>query len=65
MIGARTGEQLADNLKSATWDLDPAARTRLDEISAVPLIYPYWHQAKSAGERLSPGDLTLLGGGRP
>jgi aryl-alcohol dehydrogenase-like predicted oxidoreductase len=65
VIGARTGEQLADNLASATWTLDPASRARLDEISAVPLIYPYWHQAKSAGDRLSPGDLTLLGGRLP
>ncbi len=65
VIGARTGGQLADNLASATWTLDPASRARLDEISAVPLIYPYWHQAKSAGDRLSPGDLTLLGGRLP
>ena len=38
------------------------ARQRLDEVSAVPLLYPYWHQLNSAHERLSPGDLTLLGG---
>ncbi len=60
VIGARAGEQLADNLASATWSLDGAARARLDEISAVPLIYPYWHQAKTANDRLSTGDLTLL-----
>jgi aryl-alcohol dehydrogenase-like predicted oxidoreductase len=65
VIGARTGEQLADNLASATWALDGTARARLDEISAVPLIYPYWHQANSASDRLSPGDLTLLGGRHP
>ena len=36
------------------------ARTRLDKVSAPPLLYPYWHQAKTASDRLSPADLTLL-----
>jgi hypothetical protein len=36
-------------------------RRRLDEVSALPLLYPYWHQAKTARDRLSPADLTLLG----
>ena len=36
-------------------------RARLDEVSAPPLLYPYWHQAKSASDRLSEADLTLLG----
>ena len=62
IVGARSGEQLADNLASSTWSLDEAARQRLDEVSAVPLLYPYWHQRNSAGDRLSAGDLTLLGG---
>jgi aryl-alcohol dehydrogenase-like predicted oxidoreductase len=60
VVGARDPEQLADNLASATWVLDDAARARLDEVSALPLLYPYWHQAKTAADRLSPGDLTLL-----
>jgi aryl-alcohol dehydrogenase-like predicted oxidoreductase len=30
-------------------------------VSAPVLLYPYWHQAKTAKERLSPADLTLLG----
>src|SRR6266571_5200086 len=34
---------------------------RLDKTSAPPLIYPYWHQAKTASDRLSTADLTLLG----
>ena len=33
---------------------------RLDEVSAQPLPYPFWHQAKTSGGRLSPADLTLL-----
>jgi aryl-alcohol dehydrogenase-like predicted oxidoreductase len=61
VIGARTGEQLADNLRAAELRLEPAERAQLDAVSAPPLLYPYWHQASSASERLSPADLTLLG----
>jgi aryl-alcohol dehydrogenase-like predicted oxidoreductase len=60
IIGARTDEQLADNLKAMDLDLSADERARLDEVSAPPLLYPYWHQANSASERLSPADLALL-----
>jgi aryl-alcohol dehydrogenase-like predicted oxidoreductase len=61
VVGARTEEQLADNLGAADLELEPDERARLDEVSAPRLMYPYWHQAKSAAERLSEADLTLLG----
>ncbi len=61
VIGAKTSEQLADNLSAADLVLTADERDRLDEASAPPLIYPYWHQAKTARDRLSPADLTLLG----
>jgi aryl-alcohol dehydrogenase-like predicted oxidoreductase len=61
VIGARTGDQLADNLAAASLVLTGTQRARLDKASAPPLIYPYWHQAKTARDRLSPADLTLLG----
>ena len=61
IVGARTDEQLADNLAAAELELSATERARLDEVSATPLLYPYWHQAKSASDRLSPADLTLLG----
>jgi len=61
VIGARTSEQLADNLAAADLRLTDAEREQLDKVSAPPLIYPYWHQAKTASDRLSPADLTLLG----
>ncbi len=61
VVGARTEEQLADNLGSVDLDLSHEERTRLDDVSAPRLMYPYWHQAKSASERLSLADLTLLG----
>jgi aryl-alcohol dehydrogenase-like predicted oxidoreductase len=61
VIGARTGEQLADNLAAAELTLSDEERARLDEVSAPTLLYPYWHQAKTARDRLSAADLTLLG----
>jgi aryl-alcohol dehydrogenase-like predicted oxidoreductase len=61
VIGARTAEQLADNLAAASISLTVDERERLDKASAPPLIYPYWHQANTAHDRLSPADLSLLG----
>jgi aryl-alcohol dehydrogenase-like predicted oxidoreductase len=60
VIGARTDEQLADNLAAADLTLTDDERSQLDAASAPPLLYPYWHQAKTARDRLSPADLTLL-----
>ena len=61
VVGARTEEQLADNLAAAELRLSEEDRRRLDEVSAPPLIYPFWHQAKTASDRLGPADLSLLG----
>ncbi|MBX6765395.1 MAG: aldo/keto reductase [Rubrobacteraceae bacterium] len=60
IIGARTDEQLADNLKAADLELTAEERARLDEVSAPPLIYPFWHQLKTASDRLGPADMPLL-----
>lgn len=62
ILGARTEEQLADNLAAATLTLTVEERTQLDEVSAIPLLYPYWHQARNASDRLSRADLSLLAG---
>ena len=60
IIGARTEEQLKDNLKSADLVLTDEERARLDAVSAPVLLYPYWHQVQTASDRLSPADLSLL-----
>ncbi|MFZ0089832.1 MAG: aldo/keto reductase [Solirubrobacteraceae bacterium] len=61
VIGARTDEQLADNLKAADLQLSDEERDRLEQVSRPPLLYPYWHQRKTASDRLSAADLSLLG----
>jgi aryl-alcohol dehydrogenase-like predicted oxidoreductase len=60
IVGARTEDQLADNLASADLTLSADEMDRLDKVSAQPLPYPFWHHAKAANDRLSPADLTLL-----
>src|SRR5579872_3144861 len=60
VIGARSSQQLADNLAAADLELTADDFRRLDKVSAPVLLYPYWHQAKTARDRLSPADLTLL-----
>jgi aryl-alcohol dehydrogenase-like predicted oxidoreductase len=60
IIGARTDEQLADNLRAAELQLSDEERSRLEEVSRPALLYPYWHQRKTAADRLSAADLTLL-----
>jgi len=44
IIGARTEEQLRQNLGAVGWNLDAEQITRLDASSATPLPYPSWHQ---------------------
>lgn len=41
--------------------LTAGEREQLDSVSALPLLYPYWHQANTGTDRLSPADLVLLG----
>lgn len=44
IMGARNEEQLKQNLASAGWNLSPELVAKLDSVSAVTPIYPYWHQ---------------------
>ena len=48
IIGARTDEQLEDNLAAVELKLSDDERARLEEVSRPPLIYPHWHQARTA-----------------
>ena len=52
LLGARTADQVADNLKAAAISLDDDQRKRLDEVSAPPTPdYPYRLLAENAAER--------------
>ncbi len=44
VIGARDEEQLKQNIGAEGWRLTTEQVAKLDEASALPLFYPYWHQ---------------------
>jgi aryl-alcohol dehydrogenase-like predicted oxidoreductase len=47
LVGARTRQQLADNLRTADWEMTPAEVTALDELTQPPPVYPYWFLASN------------------
>jgi len=42
VMGARTGQQLAENLGAIGWQLSADQMEQLDAVSAVPVLYPHW-----------------------
>jgi aryl-alcohol dehydrogenase-like predicted oxidoreductase len=60
IIGARTEEQLTDNLAAAGLSLSEEEHARIEQVSRPPLPYPLWHQAANASDRLSAADLAVL-----
>ncbi len=61
LIGARTMEQLEENLDAATWSLTDDEVATLDRVSARPLPYPFWHQQRFNAPRMR---YTLSGSGQ-
>ena len=61
IVGARTTDQLRDNLAAAELRLSADEIAALDDVSAEPLRYPYWHQANTSTDRLGPADLSQIG----
>ena len=59
VVGARNEAQLKDTLAAATLKLKPDEIKKLNDVSRLPLIYPYWHQHNTVSERLGPADLGL------
>ena len=44
LMGARDEEQLRENLGAAGWNLSAEQVARLDAVTELDTIYPYWHQ---------------------
>ena len=51
IIGARSPAQLADNLKTTTWEMTVEEVARLDALSAPPRVYPYWMLERTVQDR--------------
>jgi aryl-alcohol dehydrogenase-like predicted oxidoreductase len=45
IIGARNEEQLKQNLQAVGWNLQQEFVDKLDKVSKLEPVYPYWHQA--------------------
>jgi aryl-alcohol dehydrogenase-like predicted oxidoreductase len=52
IIGAKTIDQLKDNLEAATLTLNADELKTLDEVSALPPEYPGWMLARQGAERV-------------
>lgn len=51
LLGARSNEQLADNLKAMDWSLSDEEMTKLDLVSQTQAVYPNSHHRIYGGER--------------
>jgi aryl-alcohol dehydrogenase-like predicted oxidoreductase len=62
VVGARNEEQFADNIAAASLKLSDEDLRRLDEVSRLPVLYPYWHQGQTASGRFGDADRVLARG---
>jgi aryl-alcohol dehydrogenase-like predicted oxidoreductase len=54
IIGAKSMDQLRDNMSATRVELDDAEMKRLDEVSALPVEYPGWMLAYQGQARAKP-----------
>jgi aryl-alcohol dehydrogenase-like predicted oxidoreductase len=59
VIGGRNEAQFKDNIAAASLALTLDERTKLDAVSKLPVLYPYWHQQATARRSFGPADLVL------
>jgi aryl-alcohol dehydrogenase-like predicted oxidoreductase len=54
IVGARSEDQLRQSLHAAAWQLSDEEMQRLNQVSAIPPTYPYWHQQRYGLPRNPP-----------
>lgn len=59
VVGGRNEAQFLDNFGAVSLRLTPEEMARLNAVSRVPLVYPYWHQGNFATDRFSEADWAL------
>ncbi len=59
VLGGRTADQFERNFRAVDLVLTEDELTRLNDVSRLPLVYPYWHQHNFARPRFSPADQAL------
>jgi aryl-alcohol dehydrogenase-like predicted oxidoreductase len=65
IIGAKTLEQLNDNLEAVSLILTPEEIAKLDEVSADRSQYPYWMIKRNNATRVPTGEPVKMGGPPP
>ncbi len=65
IIGAKTMEQLNDNLEAVTLTLTPEEIAMLDDVSADRAQYPYWMIKRNNSTRVPTGEPVKTGGPPP
>jgi aryl-alcohol dehydrogenase-like predicted oxidoreductase len=61
VVGGLTEKHFQDNIAAADLKLSAEELDKLNQISRVPYIYPYWHQHNFARDRFGAGDWALHG----
>ncbi|MGO9995957.1 MAG: aldo/keto reductase [Steroidobacteraceae bacterium] len=56
VVGGLNEHQFADNIAAIDLKLSVDERSQLDLVSAIPSLYPYWHQNRFARERFGSSD---------
>ena len=65
IIGAKTLDQLNDNLEAVSLTLSPEEIAKLDEISADRAQYPHWMAKRNNATRVPTGEPVKVGGPAP
>lgn len=60
VLGARTPEQLRDNLAAYELALSPEEHQRITAVSQLPTYYPHWHRVLNASDRPDPAEQPYL-----
>ena len=59
VVGGRSVDQFERNFRAVDVVLSEDELRRLNDVSRLPLMYPYWHQHNFARTRFCPGDQAL------
>jgi aryl-alcohol dehydrogenase-like predicted oxidoreductase len=51
IIGAKSLDQLTDDLKASDWEMTPEEVSKLDALSEPPSVYPYWMLKRTVQDR--------------
>lgn len=59
VVGGLTEQHFKDNIAAVDLKLGAEELERLNDVSRLPYVYPYWHQHNFAKARFSEGDWAL------